>query len=71
MARPEIPEEKYIDAIHQLLAEGIDIDTIKPAKLQQAVIAAVLKFLTSLNMTLLKKMNPLLSNLSHPGSRIW
>ncbi len=37
MARPEIPEEKYIDAIHQLLADGIAVDSIKPAKLQQVV----------------------------------
>lgn len=37
MARPEIPEEKYIDAINALISDGLAIEAIRPVKLQQVV----------------------------------
>ncbi len=37
MARPEIPQEHYIEALEKMLADGMRMDDIKPVKLQQAV----------------------------------
>ncbi len=37
MARPEIPQERYTEALEQMLTDGLRMEDIKPAKLQQIV----------------------------------
>lgn len=37
MARPEIPQQRYTEALQQMLADGLRMEDIKAAKLQQVV----------------------------------